>query len=154
MTSTTTEKADTTELIDRLAAHRTIGHAPRPELSWLATHGELRQYQAGESAFLKIHEITHLNIILTGHLAIYVDRGTGRRKAMEWWAGDAAGLLPYSRMIHPPGDSFFEEPSEVVSIHRDLFPDLIRECPTVTATFVHIMLDRARQFTSTDLHDE
>jgi signal transduction histidine kinase len=31
---------------------------------------------------------------------------------------------------------------------------MIRECPDVTAKLVHVMLDRARHFTSSDLHDE
>jgi len=31
---------------------------------------------------------------------------------------------------------------------------MIRECPVVTTTLVHAMLDRARTFTSSDLHDE
>ena len=35
-----------------------------------------------------------------------------------------------------------------------MFPELTRECPVVTAALVHIMLDRARQFTSGDLRDE
>src|SRR5207248_9225930 len=39
-------------------------------------------------------------------------------------------------------------------IGREHFADLIRECPVVTTMLVHVMLDRARQFTSSDLHDE
>lgn len=31
---------------------------------------------------------------------------------------------------------------------------MIRECPGITARHVHAMLDRARHFTSSDLHDE
>ena len=31
---------------------------------------------------------------------------------------------------------------------------MIRECPSVTATLVHAMVDRARHFTSADLRDE
>ena len=32
-----------------------------------------------------------LHIVLDGQLAIYVDRGAGRRKIMEWRAGDVTG---------------------------------------------------------------
>ena len=35
-------------LIDRLAAHRTLASAPREELAWLASHGTLRQMHTGE----------------------------------------------------------------------------------------------------------
>ena len=95
-----------------------------------------------------------LHIVLAGQLAIYVDRGAGRRKIMEWRAGDVTGVLPYSRIVSPPGDVIVEEPSEVLTIHRNDFPEMIRECSDVTATLVHVMLDRARHFTSTFLHDE
>ena len=44
-------------------------------------------------------------IVLSGWVAIFVDRGAGRHKVMEWRGGDVTGLLPYSRLSGPPGDS-------------------------------------------------
>ena len=38
-----------TDLVDRLAEHRTLGAVPREELEWLAAHGSLRQVQTGEA---------------------------------------------------------------------------------------------------------
>jgi signal transduction histidine kinase len=87
-------------------------------------------------------------------LTIHVDRGTGRRKIMEWRGGDVTGLMPYSRLVSPPGDVIAEEPTEVVTVFRNDFPEMIRECYELTATLVHVMLDRARHFTSSYLHDE
>ncbi|HMA24678.1 MAG TPA: HAMP domain-containing sensor histidine kinase, partial [Gemmatimonadaceae bacterium] len=52
------------------------------------------------------------------------------------------------------GDPVLEQPSEVLLLHRDRFPEMLRECPNVTAACVHVMLDRARHFTSTDWQDE
>ena len=49
--------------------------------------------------------VTGLFVVLTGHIAIFVDRGAGRHKVMEWRAGDVTGMLPYSRLVSPPGDS-------------------------------------------------
>jgi signal transduction histidine kinase len=73
---------------------------------------------------------------------------------MEWGAGDVSGVLPYSRMTKPPGDAVMDVPGDVFLVHRDHFPEMTRECPNVTATLVHVMLDRARRFTSSDLQDE
>ncbi|HET9796984.1 MAG TPA: ATP-binding protein, partial [Gemmatimonadaceae bacterium] len=42
----------------------------------------------------------------------------------------------------------------VLMVDQEWFPEMIRECPAVTAALVHIMLDRARTFTSADLHDQ
>ena len=92
--------------------------------------------------------------MLSGHLAIHVDRGAGSRKIVGWREGDVCGLMPYSRGGAPPGDTVAEEPTDVLAIHRDVIPEMTRECPRVTAILVHAMLDRARHFTSSDLHDE
>jgi len=47
-----------------------------------------------------------------------------------------------------------ETDTEIWMVSRDHFPAMIRECPEVTAILVHVMLDRARHFTSADLRDE
>jgi len=148
------------EIVQRLKAHRTLGSAPNAELAWLAAHGFPLRFEAGEGFIVARHAdgpdydpVEGLHIILSGHLAIYVDRGEGRHKVMEWRGGDVSGLLPFSRMKASPGDVIFEEPTEVFTVHKEHFPELIRECPDVTAKLVHVMLDRARHFTSTDLHD-
>jgi signal transduction histidine kinase len=149
------------EIVDRLRAHRTLGGAPDSELAWMAAHGTLRRFaagdvfvSAGQSADGTSAGIEGLHVVFSGHLAIYVDRGEGRHKVLEWAAGDVSGILPYSRMKVSPGDVVFDEPTEALTVLRVHFPAMIRECPEVTASLVHAMLDRARQFTSSDLHDE
>jgi signal transduction histidine kinase len=143
-----------TDLIDRLAAHKTLGAAPREELAWLAAHGTLRHLEAGTPMAVKGQPLLEMFILLSGHIAIYMDRAGGRQKVMEWRTGDVTGVLPYSRMAAAPGNSYIEEPSEVLTIARADFPALIRECHEVTSILVHTMLDRARVFTSSDLQDE
>jgi signal transduction histidine kinase len=64
------------------------------------------------------------------------------------------GLLPYSRITVAIGDIVAEADTEAWLVDRDRFPEMIRECPEVTAILVHVMLDRARHFTSADLRDE
>ncbi|HTT68247.1 MAG TPA: ATP-binding protein [Gemmatimonadales bacterium] len=149
------------EIVRRLKAHRTLGGVPEQELAWLAAHGIVRRFEksarfvaAGEADGTVYRAVEGVHAILSGHLAIYVDRGEGRHKVMEWRGGDVSGLLPYSRMKASPGDVIFEERSEVLTVYREHFPEMMRECPEVTAALVHVMLDRARHFTSSDLHDE
>jgi signal transduction histidine kinase len=143
-----------TDLIDRLAAHKTLGKAPRAELEWLAAHGALRHLNEGEVLTAKGVPVAGLFVLLSGHIAIFVDRGAGRHKAMEWRAGDVGGMLPYSRLVSPPGDSIAQEPSEILAIPRDDLAALIRDCHEITSILVHTMVDRARFFTSGGLHDE
>ena len=85
------------DLVDRLAGHKTVGAAPREELTWLASHGGLRQLQAGQVLTAKGTPPAGLFVVLSGSLAMSVDRGAGPRKIMEWREGDVTGLLPYSR---------------------------------------------------------
>lgn len=144
----------TEELVDILANHRTIGKAPREELAWIAAHGDLRHYQPGEFIAKQTEVVDALYIVLSGRLSHHVNRGTGRRKVIEWIGGDVTGILPYSRMTTPPGDTVVDELTEAVRIPRADLPALIRNCYEVTAILVHVMTDRARRFTSTDLRDE
>lgn len=127
---------------------------PQSEVAWLAQHGVLRHYDTGSILTHKEKQVEGLHIVMSGHLSIHVDHGAGRRKLMEWRAGDVTGLMPYSRLVAPPADVLAEEPSEVLTIFRDQMPEMIRECHELTAVLVHVMLDRARHFTSSYLHDE
>jgi len=141
-------------LLERLARHRALAGAPEPERAWLAEHGVLESLSVGDVSIRKDEQAHEMHIVLRGHLVIRVDRGAGSHKIFEWRGGDIGGLLPYSRGATPPNDIVAEEPTEMLVVDRRWFPELTRECPTVTATLVHSMLDRARQFTWGDLRDE
>jgi signal transduction histidine kinase len=142
------------DLIDRLAEHNTLAAAPREELAWLAAHGTVRHLEVGEVLSHKGVQVEALYIVLSGHLSLSVDRGSGPQKVIEWRAGEVSGVLPYSRLTSPPGDAVAEESSEVLAIPRDELRGLTRECFVVTSILVHTMLDRARLFTSSDLQNE
>jgi signal transduction histidine kinase len=141
-------------IVERLAAHRLLSGAPRSELEWLAARGTLRRYEAGTVVATESQPLESLWVFLSGHVVIYVDRGSGPRKVMEWRGGDLSGILPYSRMKASPGKAVALEETEAFELHSDHFPELIRECYCVTSACVHTMVDRARVFTTTDLHDE
>ena len=95
-----------------------------------------------------------LFILLSGRATIRIDRGAGRRKVMEWRGGDVTGVLPFSRTWMPPGDTIVDETTEILTLPRADLPQMIYACHEITTILVHVMTDRARQFTSSDLHDE
>ncbi|HVO50418.1 MAG TPA: ATP-binding protein [Thermoanaerobaculia bacterium] len=138
----------------RLAAHRTLAGTPPEQLEWLVARGHLLTLEPGGLLATKGSVVMGLYIILTGHLTIHVDRGAGPYKAMEWRGGDVSGFLPYSRLAGSPGDVRAEEPTEIFVIPRNEVPALIRDCHELTSILVHVMVDRARQFTSSDLREE
>ncbi|HSK19833.1 MAG TPA: ATP-binding protein [Longimicrobiales bacterium] len=141
-----------------MAEHRIVGSAPRTELEWLASHGRIRRLEPGEKMARTGDTVERtdlgLEIVLQGRFAVWVDRGAGSRRVMEWRDGDISGLLPFSRMTTYPGDAIVDTPLETLSVHPSHFPELIRECPTVTGFCVHVMVDRARVFNTSDAQDE
>jgi signal transduction histidine kinase len=142
------------EIIDRLAEHKTLGTAPREELAWLAAHGTLRKLEAGEVLSHKGIPVEGLYVVLSGHVTLFVDRGAGPQKMIEWRTGEVSGVLPYSRLVTPPGDAIVQEPTEILSIPRDCLRAMTHDCFEVTSILVRTMLDRARLFTSSDLQNE
>lgn len=142
------------DLIERLAQHKTLGSAPREELEWLVERASLRRLSVGEVLSKKGREVEGLFVILSGRLALFVDRGAGPNKMIEWREGDVAGMLPYSRLVSPPGDSIAQEPLEILVLHRDHLREMMHECFEITSILVHLMVDRARLFTSSDLQNE
>jgi signal transduction histidine kinase len=142
------------DLVDRLAEHETLGATPREELAWLASHGSLRWMKAGEVLTAKGATVEGLFVVLSGRITISVDRGAGPRMVMEWRGGDVTGLLPYSRLVSPPGDTVAQEPTEILAVPRDCLRAMTRECYEITAILVHSMLDRARTFNASALQDE
>ena len=150
----TTIAQSSTTLVDRLALHKTLQGVARSELEWLVANGELRRYEAGEFLARKDEPLDQMFILLSGRTSVTVDRGTGRLHSIDSTAGDATGRLPFSRMTRAPVDARAVEPTELLAVHRDRFPELIRDCPTVIEVLVHAMLDRASLFASTSWQDE
>jgi signal transduction histidine kinase len=145
----------TTEtLVERLRTHATLRDLPDQQIRWLAAHGQLHEYEAGATVFQPSDPIDGMSVILEGHIVIYLDRGAGPRRTLEWRAGDLSGLLPYSRLRESPGRIVAMERTEMLTVSSAHFPEMIRECHELTAACVHTMLDRARHFTSSDLQEE
>ena len=158
MTATSSSPSPSTAVLDetiaQLAQHRALRHAPPSEHAWLAAHGSRVTYEPGDTVTKAGEQAEHMMILISGHVVIRADRGAGAHKIFEWKSGDVGGAMPYSRGASPPRDACAEERTETFAVPKNTFAELTRECPVVTAALVHIMLDRARQFTSGDLRDE
>jgi len=145
---------DQATLLARLESHRTLSGAPKDQLAWLAQVGHEEILEPGVVLTPSTGPVRGLYIVLDGHLSIRVDRGSGPRIVMEWHAGDVTGMLPYSRIKGPPGDVVAEERTTVFVVLTADLPRMIRECHELTAVFVHVMVDRARVFKTSELIDE
>jgi signal transduction histidine kinase len=146
------------DLLERLRQHRTLGSVPEAELEWLVARGVPRHFEPGDFVLRAGADLSRvslgLEVVLSGSMSTHVDRGAGERKVMEWKAGDLTGIVPFSRMTVASGNTIADTPVDTLSIAPGDFPDLIRDCPQVTAACVHMMIDRARVFRTSDLQDE
>ena len=145
---------DSANALARLTAHRTVGTAPRPELDWLVAHGAVRHFEPGDMIARKGEPVEALYIILNGRVSHLNDAGGTWRKVMDWREGDVTGQLPYSRLAKAPGNSVIDEPADIFCVPHTCVAAMPFECPHVTAALVHVMVDRARAFKSSDLQVE
>ena len=141
-------------ILTRLESHRTLGKVPRAELEWVARHGRLRVLECGEVLMGAGEVSQQLAVVLTGLMQITVDRGAGPHVLYEFGAGGVSGALPFSRGAKAPAPVLAAERTEIFEVPIADLPEMIRECPHVTAACVHAMLDRARVFSTNDLRDE
>ena len=132
------------DVLGQLAGHKTLGSAPPEELAWLAAHGTLRHMAIGDVLTAKGTQVEGMFVVLSGRIAIFIDRGAGLHKVMEWVGGDVTGLLPFSRLATPPGDSVAQEPTVLLAVPRDQIRAMTRDCHVITSILVHTMLDRTR----------
>ena len=70
------------EIVERLAAHKLVGAAPREELRWLAAHSEPRRIEVGNPVFVEGTEMPGLFLLLAGRVSVSVDRGGALKKVM------------------------------------------------------------------------
>ena len=145
---------DPAPLLSRLESHRTLTGVPTDQLAWLVRVGQERIIEPGMVLTPSTGPVRGLYVVLDGHLSIRVDRGGGPRIVMEWHAGDVTGMLPYSRIKGPPGDVVAEERTTIVMVATEDLPRMIQECHELTAVLVHVMVDRARVFKTSELIDE
>ena len=143
-----------TDLVERLVKHRILGAAPREELVWLAARGHVKHLAVGEQLAHKGMPVDGMYAILSGRMTIFLEKGGAPKKLADWQTGDVTGLLPYSRLVNSPGNSYGQEPTEIFILPREHMAAMPLECPALTTILVHRMVDRAREFTSNELHDE
>ena len=120
---------------------------PEDQLSWLAGKGYIRSFKDGDQVFRKGDDIEGFSIVLNGKLQLYMVQNGNRRDLGAYEPYEILGRLPYSRMKAATGEGYAVGNLEMLTLHRDLFPELISSCHDITEALVHNMTDRVRDFT-------
>lgn len=123
-------------------------------MSWWIDNAEFSRLQPGDFLFRPGEEANHLFVILEGRLEIFLTTNAGRQGQMELSAPTLTGVLPFSRMTHASGTGVALTPLSILAMHRDRFPNLVKDHYALAQGLVHFMTSRVRTFTRQTLQNE
>src|ERR1041384_4613118 len=101
---------------------------PEIQLRWLADNGYIRSFKDGDQVFRRGDDIEGFSIVLSGKLQLYMVQNGNRRDLGAYEPYEILGRLPYSRMKAATGEGFAVGNLEMLTLNRDLFPELISTC--------------------------
>ncbi len=139
---------------EHLRAFDTFNDVPDEDLEWLVCNS--RYYTIMKDGYLfKTGEPTdEMHIVLSGRVNVYVNQNGQRRNLTDIEAGEVTGVLPYSRMVQAGGMGVALEHTDMLSLHRDCFTEMIRNHHALTQKLVQVMTSRVRDFTKMQSQNE
>lgn len=124
-----------------------LSDMPKRELAWLAAHCELRGYDTGEVIFAEGEAVDGLRVILSGHIEMS-KRYDGRQQVyMTLLAGEITGRFPFSRMEGTKASARAGVPVQIAELSQRYFGEMHEHAPKLLERLVHLMMDRAREYT-------
>ncbi len=142
------------DLIANLKAVPEFEALPDSDIHWLIEKGTVSNFADGEKLFKKGDTIDELRIVLQGAVDMYVQQAGNNRYLGTFEKGEITGRLPYSRMKSAVAEGIVKGDTIVYSLHKDHFPELIREHHELASALVHVMTDRVRDFTQQQQQDD
>lgn len=142
------------DILQELRHNENLSSVPEPELQWLVDHSELVTLEDGEYLYRKGDPVDHLLIVIQGRLRMFIDRN-GQHRELGYNEKDyIGGLLPYSRMKTGAASGMAVEKTTALRLPRTAFPEMISSQYQLVESFVHLMLDRTRDYTKLDQQNE
>lgn len=136
-----------TDLLAELKQIPELKTLPEDQLKWLVEKGTVNAYRDGDRVFKKGEPIDNLRILLKGEANFYVEQNGNLRHLGTIEKGEITGMLPFSRMKSASGEGIVTGDALVYSLHKDFFPEMIRNYYELVEVLVHVMTDRVRDFT-------
>ncbi|MEO8259990.1 MAG: ATP-binding protein [Acidobacteriota bacterium] len=117
------------------------------QLAWLAGHGEVTEYESGESVFELGHVAEHMIAVLGGAIEIVFNVGGQLVPFTTQRQGTVSGLLPFSRMRAFSGSGRAVGPTRLYLMHQSFFDEMLHRAPSLGPVLVSMMTDRVRETT-------
>ncbi|MEO1449831.1 MAG: ATP-binding protein [Bacteroidota bacterium] len=142
------------ELLAFLQGVEDLKDVSEDDLRWLIEQADIWEIKKGEMFFERGMPADYLYLILEGRTRIWFEQGGENREVARTEPGDITGVLPYSRLTHSTGFAAALTDGRILRLHRERFPEMIREHHSLTAAFVHNMTNRVRSFTTRQQQNE
>ena len=117
------------------------------QLAWLAYHGGVCEYEAGESVFELGHVAEHMLAVLDGAIEIVFSVGGQLVPFVTQRQGTVSGLLPFSRMRSFSGSGHAVGRTRLYRLHQSFFDEMLHVAPSLGPVLVAMMTDRVRDTT-------
>src|SRR5438045_715693 len=89
--------------VDTLASFPLFEPVPRVELEWLGARGDVQHFAPGATLLESGSAIDEMRIVLTGRVAVHIQKGGSWRKFYHLEPGQVLGAMPFSRLRKAPG---------------------------------------------------
>jgi CRP-like cAMP-binding protein len=117
------------------------------DLQWIVERCEEVVLEAGEVFIHAGQKAEWMFIGLEGAWQVKRENAGTETLAYTFYAGDIAGLIPFSRMTTVPGTGRALVASRLARYPAALFDALLRKIPVLEPRMVALLTDRVREFT-------
>jgi signal transduction histidine kinase len=117
------------------------------QVAWLAEHGELAEYDAGELVFELGSVAEHMVAVLDGAIEVVFNIGGQMVPFVTQRQGTVSGLLPFSRMRSFSGSGRAVGLTRLYRLHQSFFDEMLHRAPSLGPVLVSLMTDRVREST-------
>jgi signal transduction histidine kinase len=132
--------------VDELRPLPVFQDLPETLLTWLVANGETVALAREESIFEPGAPGDRMIIVVRGAMHLQLLIGTQLFAAYTFLAGHITGMLPYSRMTTFMGRGLAAEAdTRLLTVHKDLFDDMLRQSQEFGRRLVGILSDRVRE---------
>lgn len=142
------------DVFDVIRQIEALSSVPDEQIRWMIDRSGMKELAPGEALFGKGTPSINLYIVISGRIRVWFDQNGETREVTRIIPGEITGLLPYSRMKEASGYGNALEQSQVLALHKDHFPEMIRENYELTEALVYVMTSRIRNFTTMQQQNE
>ncbi|ULQ53336.1 ATP-binding protein [Flavihumibacter fluvii] len=144
--------------IDDLKKIVALCDLPDDHLHWILDHSDYFEFEDGDMIakygapadvmWIAVEGKVNFYMNINGRLVYYFTFENNQV------SGGVGGLLPYSRMVNYPGNSYASGHVKLLRIHKKYFPELELLNPAFTQKLIGYMTERAKAFATTQLQHE